>query len=179
MVDKQQICPALVNTSLQKLTKINPLCSNITIVNEWEDSSEQSDPVLWKLLTDKNASDSNNSGQTDSDDDIEGNDKFEERELKDSSSPFPTVMYNVDGPNISPFEIVKGNPNSQGILNWIIQILHYYYSKQHKNIENSQIIEQNLVIFSLCPSLCLLRLALPSPSWQQFFSSLNVTSDHS
>ena len=41
----------------------------------------------------------------------------------------------------------KGNPNSQGILNWIIQILHYYYSKQHKNIENSQIIEQNLVIF--------------------------------
>ena len=81
-----------------------------------------------------------------------------------------------DFPDISFF---KGNPNSQGILNWIILILHYYYSKQHKNIENSQIIEQNLVIFSLCPSLCLLRLALPSPSWQQFFSSLNVTSDHS
>ena len=73
----------------------------------------------------------------------------------------------------------KGNPNSQGISNWIIQILHYYYSKQHKNIENSQIIKQNLVIFSLCPSLCLLWLALPSPSWQLFFSSLNVTSDHS
>ena len=51
------------------------------------------------------------------------------------------------------FKVFKGNPNSQGILNWIIQILHYYYSKQHKNIENS-----------LCPSLCLLRLALPSPS---------------
>ena len=42
--------------------------------------------------------------------------------------------------------LLKGNPNSQGILNWIIQILHYYYSKQQKNIENSQIIEQNLVI---------------------------------
>ena len=78
-----------------------------------------------------------------------------------------------------PQTTLKGNPNSQGILNWIIQILHYYYSKQHKNIENSQIIEQNLVIFSLCPSLCLLRLALPLSSWQQFFSSLNVTSDHS
>ena len=61
-----------------------------------------------------------------------------------------------DFPDISFF---KGNPNSQGILNWIILILHYYYSKQHKNIENSQIIEQNLVIFSLCSSLCLLRLA--------------------
>ena len=74
---------------------------------------------------------------------------------------------------------IKGNPNSQGILSWIIQILHYYYSKQHKDIENSQIIEQNLVIFSLCSSFCLLHLALLSPSWQQFFSSLNVTSDHS
>ena len=31
--------------------------------------------------------------------------------------------------------------------------MHYYYRKQHKIIENSQIIEQNLVIFSLCPSL--------------------------
>ena len=49
---------------------------------------------------------------------------------------------------------IKGNPNSQGILNWIIQILHYYYRKQHKNIENSQIIKQNLV-YSLSLSLCL------------------------
>ena len=45
--------------------------------------SSQSDPVLWKLLTDKNTDKnvrgSNNSCQTDSDD-IEGNDKFKERE---------------------------------------------------------------------------------------------------
>ena len=110
MVNKQQIGPALVNTALQKLTKISPFYSNIAIDNEWEDSSEQSsDPVLWKLLTDKNASESNNSDQTDSDDDIEGNDKFKERELKESSSTFPTVMY-VDGPNISPSEIVNIAP---------------------------------------------------------------------
>ena len=68
-------------------------------------------------------------------------------------------------------------------LNWIIQILHYYCSKQHKNIENSRIIEQNIAI-SLCSSLCLLRLALPSPSstagYFQFLDTvLNVTSDHS
>ena len=64
----------------------------------------------------------------------------------------------------------KGNPNSQGVLNWIIKILHYYYSKQHKNIKNSQIIEQNLVIFYLCSSLCLLRPTLPLPSQAfQFF----------
>ena len=40
----------------------------------------------------------------------------------------------------------KGNPNSQGTLNWIIQILHYYSRMQQKDIVNSQIIEQNLVI---------------------------------
>ena len=39
-------------------------------------------------------------GQTDSDDEIEGNDKFKERELKFSST-FPTVMYSIDESNIS------------------------------------------------------------------------------
>ena len=60
--------------------------------------------------SDKNAQESNNIDQMDSDDDIEGNDKFKERELKESSSHFPTVMYNVDGPNISPNEIVNVAP---------------------------------------------------------------------
>ena len=69
VVNKQQICLALVNTALQKLAQINPFYSNITIYNEWKDLSEQSDPVLWRLLTDKNAQESNNKDQTDSDDD--------------------------------------------------------------------------------------------------------------
>ena len=84
--------------------------SNITTDNEWEDSSEQSDPVLQKLLTDKNASESNSSDQTDSDDDIESNGKFKQRELKESYSPFPTVMYSVDGPSIALSEIVDIAP---------------------------------------------------------------------
>ena len=107
VVNKQQIRPVLVNTALQKLAQINPFYNSITIHNEWEDLSEQSDLVLWKLLTDKNVQEFNNIDQMDSDDDIEGNDKFKERELKESSSHFPTVMYNVDGPNISPNEIVN------------------------------------------------------------------------
>ena len=41
VVNKQQIRPALVNSALQKLTKINPFYSNATIDNEWEDLSEQ------------------------------------------------------------------------------------------------------------------------------------------
>ena len=85
VVNKQQIRPALVNSALQKLTKINSFYSNITIDNEWENLSGQSDPVLWRLLTDKNARESNNSDQADSDGDIDGNDKFKERELRESS----------------------------------------------------------------------------------------------
>ena len=102
VVNKQQVCLVLVNTAPQKSAQINPFYSNITIHNEWEDLSEQSDPVIWRLLTDKNARESNNRDQADSDDDIEGNYKFKERELKESFAHFPTVMYNVDGPNISP-----------------------------------------------------------------------------
>ena len=110
VVNKQQICLASVNSALQNLTKINPLYSNITIDNEQEDLSERSYPVLWRFLIDKNARESNNSDQTDGDNDIDGNDKFKERELRESSSPFPTVMYNIDGPNISSSEIVNIAP---------------------------------------------------------------------
>ena len=62
--------------------------------------------MLWRFLTDKNARESSNSDQTVSDHDIDGNYKFEERELKESSSTFPPVMYNVDGPSISSSDIV-------------------------------------------------------------------------
>ena len=45
------------------------------------------------------------------------------------------------------------------MLNWIIQILHYYCSLQHKNIENSRIVEQNVAVslsllFSLLTATC-------------------------
>ena len=58
-------------------------------------------------------------------------------------------------------KLFKGNPNFWSILNWILQILLYHCRKQHKNFENFQFIEQN--IMSFCPSLCLLRLMLPLP----------------
>ena len=88
---------------------------------------------------------------------------------------------------LKPEHGLKGNLNFQGILNRILQILLYHCSKQHKTIENSQFIEQNIVI-SFCPSLCLLRLVLPLPfstaDVLQFLDTvlceiLNVTSDHS
>ena len=46
VVNKQEIRPALVNSALQKLSKINPFYSNFTIDNEWKDLSEQSGLML-------------------------------------------------------------------------------------------------------------------------------------
>ena len=61
--------------------------------------------------------------------------------------------------------ILRGGLISQCTLwsNWIIQILHYYCMKQHKNIKNSDYWTKCCYL-SLCPSLCLLWLALTSPS---------------
>ena len=72
--------------------------------------------MLWRLLTDKNAREFNDSDQTDSNDDIDGNDKFKERKPKESSSPFPTAIYNIDGPIISGSEIVNVAPGEGQIL---------------------------------------------------------------
>ena len=55
----------------------------------------EKDSLLWKLLTSKNVTESNDSDQTDSNDDIEGNGKFKERALKESSSPSPTGVVNI------------------------------------------------------------------------------------
>ena len=55
MVNKHQIHPALINKFLKNYIKINLFYINITIYTEWEDLNEQSDPVLWKPLTGKNA----------------------------------------------------------------------------------------------------------------------------
>ena len=79
--------------------------------------------------------------------------------------------------------VVQGNTNFQGILDWILQILHYYCRKQHKFIKNSWIIEQNLV---LCLPFFLFTANCASwrlPHRQSFFKFppriLNVSSDHS
>ena len=75
-------------------------------------------------------------------------------------------------------QVVKVNPNFQDILNWILQTLHYYCWKQHKNIKNSWIIEQNLVLsfpFSLftatCASCRLLQLQNFFISWTKYFAN--------
>ena len=72
----------------------------------------------------------------------------------------------------------KGNPNFQDIVNWILQILHYYCRKQDKNIKNSWIIQQSLVLsfhFSLftatCASCCLPQRQNFFISWTKYFTN--------
>ena len=67
-------------------------------------------------MTDKNTKESYNSGQTESNEDLEGNDKLKERELKKSSLPFPTVMHNIDGPNIPLSDMVNLAPGKGQIF---------------------------------------------------------------
>ena len=83
--------------------------------------------------------------------------------------------------------MLKGNPNFQGILNWILQISYKYHcSKQQKNIENLLFIEHNIVIF-FCPTLfmaiCASFAFLTADAFQFLDAALskilNVTSDSS
>ena len=97
-----------------------------------------------------------------------------------------------DKPNkLSHLKKLKWNPNSQVMLNWIFETLHYYFRKQHRNIENSQFTNKMLLslsaIFSVYCDLCFLRLSQRQSSffssWTQFTTEflkiLNVASGHS
>ena len=106
---KQHIRPALENRALSKLKEINPLYENIIIEDSWANVSEQTEPELWNLLTNENAGKNDNGEMTDSDEDIEGNVFSKEREQR-LSNPHPTVMHNVDGPNIDMNEIINVAP---------------------------------------------------------------------
>ena len=66
--------------------------------------------------------------------------------------------------------MLKGNPNFQGILDWIIQILHIIIAGSNTKILKTHRI-LNKILFSLCPSLCLPDLCFLSPQWQSFFIS--------
>ena len=113
---KQHIRPAAVNKALCKLKEINPHYKNVSIDDSWADVSRRSDPELWKLLTDENAENNDsNDDLIDSDDEIDDNDHAKEKEQRISSGLHPTVLHNVDGPNISSSDIVNIAPGENQI----------------------------------------------------------------
>ena len=104
---EQHIRPAMVNRALDYLIRNNNLYTNVTISNNWQNLSESSNPELWKLLTserdgsdelhDDNESHYSNEGHNTTDD------ESEDEQLHQEGVANPTVLQNVDGPNI-PFD---------------------------------------------------------------------------
>ena len=98
-VNKQNIRPAFVSKALKKLVEVNKFYKNIAPNSRWEDESLRADPELWSLLTDENAKPQEY--ESDSDDNIEGNDHNLERQMKNNNSSQPTLLYDIDGATVS------------------------------------------------------------------------------
>ena len=90
-VNKQNISPVLVNKALEKLTEINPFYRSVCIDDSWATVSQETDPLLSSALTNENACLDENL-ETDSEEEIEGNNATHEKEFHKSSVPFPTVL---------------------------------------------------------------------------------------
>ena len=106
---KQNIRPAKVNKALEKLKEINYFSNNVSVDDSWENLSKESDPELWDLLTNENAK-PDKADLIDSDEEIEGNDHALEREKRDTTIPYPTVLHNIDGMSVRPGEILNIAP---------------------------------------------------------------------
>lgn len=97
-VTKMNIRPAFVNRGLEKYIEVNHLYSDVSSNTTWESESQKNDPELWSLLTDDKATPQND--ETDSDEEIEGNDARVEREQQIHTTAQPTLLQNVDGPDL-------------------------------------------------------------------------------
>ena len=67
----------------------------------------------------------------------------------------------------------KGNPNLQGLLDWILQILHHYYRKRHKKVKTHGLLNKSCSLFALLSVCCDLSF-LPPSSTAEFFHFLNT-----
>ena len=105
---RQTISPKKVNDALLWLKENNPLYANIQYDENWEKKMQESDPELWSILTEdiveKNIHTQPAIVDSDSDDD-------EEREqIHKPGLPYPSVIQNANGPDISSEDIVQIAP---------------------------------------------------------------------
>ena len=94
--NKQHIRPSLVSKALEKLVENKPFFQQVCLVNSWEDISKESDPQLWELLTDVKPK-SKTVEETDNEGDVYSSNNTTEN----PSVPYPTVLYEEDGPSVS------------------------------------------------------------------------------
>jgi hypothetical protein len=110
---KQHISPAKINAALMWLKENNPLYSHIQFDENWEKTMQESDPELWSMLT-EDATSSNDKKLpdlvSDSDTDDESSDKTEKEQIHQPGIPYPSVIQNAHGPDISVEDIVEIAP---------------------------------------------------------------------
>ena len=98
-VTKMNIRPAFVSRALDKFIEVNPLYRGVEKnMESWENGSKENDPELWSMLTDKDAP--LQTDATHSDEEIEGIDINAEKEQRMQASGQPTLLENVDGPDL-------------------------------------------------------------------------------
>ena len=83
--------------------------SNVVVGNSWVDVSEKSYPILWNPLTNDDIDEINVKYKTVSDDEIDGN-MYAKQNKQRVTNARPTVMHNLDCPNIDPCQIVNMAP---------------------------------------------------------------------
>ena len=94
---------------MEKLIEINPFYLSVCIDDSWATVSLETDPLLWSALTIENACLDENL-ETDGDEKIEGSNASHEKEFHKSSVPFPTVLQNIDGPELLVDDVVNIMP---------------------------------------------------------------------
>ena len=91
-----------------KLKEINLLYSGFVVDNSWVDMNEQSNPNSWNLLTNDSMSMKLIVMKK------QGNNYAKQNEQYVTNAN-PTVMHNLDGPNIDPSQIVNIAPEEAQI----------------------------------------------------------------
>ena len=129
--------------SFGEIIEINPFYHSVCIDDSWATVNQETDPLLWSALTNENACLDENL-ETDSDEEIEGNNAAHEKEFHKSSVPFPTVLQNIYGPELSVDDVVNIAPVEGQIpvsftseSNWeALALEEYSTDKRHFNDNN-------------------------------------------
>ena len=92
-----------------KSEKTNSFYSNIVVNDSWINVSEQSDPMLWDLLTNDGIDKSNDKYGTDFDEEIEATNNAKQSEQCVTNANL-TGIYDLDRPHIDRSQIVNISP---------------------------------------------------------------------
>ena len=103
-IHRQNVRPAAIISALEKCCEINPLYKQVTLSNDWENNSANTDPELWKLLT-EDVLDVNTENTTE-DNDADNSETDSEDELnevgplgtKQGPTIHPTTFHPTHGP---------------------------------------------------------------------------------